>query len=52
MTILEVETKYCDKCEHQSYCHTPCALVLAALYDLPCEKEILQICKEKENKNG
>lgn len=50
-TTLEVTTKYCNKCENKSYCYKPCPLVLAALYDLPCEQELLQMCKEKENKN-
>lgn len=51
-TILEVKTKYCDKCEHQSYCYKPCPLVFATLWDLPCEQELLQMCKEKEGENG
>ena len=51
-TTLEVTTKYCDKCENKSHCHIICSLVLAALYDLPCEQELLQMSKEKENENG
>lgn len=50
-TIFEVKTKYCDKCKNKSYCYKLCPLVLAALYDLPCEQELLQMCKEKESKN-
>jgi len=50
-TILEVETKYCNKCENKNYCYKPCPLVLAALNDLPCEQELLQMCKEKEDEN-
>ena len=46
--LIEVKTKYCDRCYHSSYCHRPCALVLSALWDLPCEKEILNLCKKKE----
>ena len=51
-TPHEVKTKYCDKCKCKSYCYKPCPLVLAALNDLPCEQELLQMCKEKENKDG
>ena len=51
-SILEVQTKYCNKCQNQSYCLKPCPLVVAALYDLPCEQELLDISKEKENENG
>lgn len=51
-TTLEVTTKYCDKCENKSYCHIPCPLVLAALYDLPYEEDLLQMYKEKEGENG
>lgn len=46
--ILEVQTKYCNKCQNQSYCLKPYPLVVAALYDLPCEQELLQMCEEKE----
>lgn len=43
--ILTVKTKYCDRCNNSSYCYRPCSLVLAALWDLPCEKEIYEKCK-------
>lgn len=46
--LIEVKTKYCDRCYHSSYCYKPCALVLSALWDLPCEKEIFDLCKKKE----
>lgn len=45
-TIIEVKAKYCDKCEHQSYCYKPCPLALAALWNMDCEKVILHICKK------
>lgn len=45
-TTLEVTTKYCDKCENKNYCYKPCPLVLAALYDSPCEQKLLQMCKK------
>lgn len=49
-TILEVENKYCDKCENKGYCYKPCPLVTAALWDLPCEKELLRECEEKNRR--
>ena len=51
-TILEVETKYCNRCEHKNYCYKPCPLVLAALWDLPCEQELLQEFEENKNRRG
>lgn len=41
----EVQEKYCNKCSHKQYCYRPCPLVLSALFDLPCTKEIENICK-------
>ena len=49
-TILEVTTKYCNNCHHRGYCYRPCAVVIAAMWDLPCEKELLKTEEErKEN---
>lgn len=42
---IEVKAKYCDKCYNKNYCHTPCPLVNSALWDLPCEKQIYEMCK-------
>ena len=42
---IEVKVKYCDKCYNQNHCHTPCPLVNSALWDLPCEKQIYEMCK-------
>ena len=50
-TTLEVTTKYCDKCENKNYCYKPCPLVLAALYDSPCEQKLLQMCKKEGKRN-
>lgn len=47
--LIEVKTKYCDNCYHSSYCYKPCTLVLAALWDLPCEKEIFDLCKKNNH---
>ena len=41
---IEVKVKYCDKCYNQNHCRTPCPLV-SALWDLPCEKQIYEMCK-------
>ena len=40
----EVKAKYCDNCQNKEHCYTPCPLVNSALWDLPCEKEIYQMC--------
>lgn len=53
--MYEVKSKYCDNCKKQYSCHTLCPLVLSALWDLPCEKQIYDMClhtsKEREGKN-
>lgn len=45
--LIEVKVKYCDRCYHASYCYKPCPLVLSALWDLPCEKELRDMCNKK-----
>lgn len=50
-TIFEVEAKYCDRCQNRSSCYIPCPIVLAAINDLPCEQELLQMCKGKDDNN-
>lgn len=49
-TISEVENKYCNKCENKSSCINPCPLVTSALWSLPCEQKLLQMCKEKSRR--
>lgn len=49
-TKKEVEEKYCNKCENKIHCRIPCPLVTATLWDLPCEKELLQMCEEKSRR--
>lgn len=40
----KVKKKYCDICKHENHCYTPCPLVYAALWQLPCVAEIERIC--------
>ena len=44
--VQTIKTKYCDNCVNQNRCYTPCPLVSAILLDLPCEKEIYNLCKK------
>lgn len=46
-TKEEVEAKYCNICKNKNHCRILCAVVTAALWDLPCEKRLLQMCEEK-----
>ena len=48
----EVKAKYCDNCQNKEHCHTPCPLVNSALWDLPCEKEIYQMCTLTPKERG
>lgn len=45
-----VKSKYCDNCVNRNRCYTPCPLVNVALLDLPCEKEIYDLCKKVGDK--
>ena len=49
---IEVKIKYCDRCFNVNHCHTPCPLVLSALWDLPCEKEIYNMCTRTPKERG
>lgn len=48
----EVKAKYCDNCQNQKHCHTPCPLVNAALFELPCENQIYNMCTRTKEKTG
>lgn len=48
----EVNSKYCYNCKNKEHCHTPCPLVNSALLDLPCEKEIYQMCTRTPKERG
>ena len=48
----KVKTKYCDNCKNKRHCHTPCPLVNSALWGLPCEKQILEMCTRIKEKDG
>ena len=50
--LNEVKAKYCDKCKSKEHCHTPCPLVNSALWDLPCEKQIFDMCTRTPQKEG
>ena len=52
LTVLETLEKYCGRCAHQKYCYTPCALVNAAIWGLPCVEEIEKICGWKEEEHA
>ncbi len=41
-----IKSKYCDNCVNSNRCYTPCPLVNAAILDLPCEREIYNLCKK------
>ena len=45
--FYRVQERYCNNCRHKQYCYHPCPLVLSALCNLPCTKEIENICKNK-----
>lgn len=46
----DVKTKYCDNCVNRNCCFVPCPLVNAALLELPCEREIFNLCKKVGDK--
>lgn len=50
--MYEVKAKYCDNCKKQYSCHTLCPLVLSALWDLPCEKQIYNMCTRTKERGG
>ena len=50
--MYEVKAKYCDNCKKQYSCHTLCPLVLSALWDLPCEKQIYKMCTRTPKERG
>lgn len=43
--FYRVQERYCNNCRHKQYCYRPCPLVLSDLWNLPCTKEIENICK-------
>lgn len=48
----EVKAKYCDNCQNKEHCHTPCPLVNSSLWDLPCEKQIYDMCTRIPKERG
>lgn len=44
MEWYEALKKYCNICERKDVCHTPCPLVNAAIWDLPCVKDLERMC--------
>ena len=48
--MYEVKAKYCDNCRNQYSCHTLCPIVLSALWDLPCEKQLYDMCTRHQKK--
>lgn len=50
--MYEIKAKYCDNCKNQYSCHTLCPLVLSALWDLPCEEQIYNMCTRTPKERG
>ena len=49
-TKEEIEAKYCNICKNKKQCRILCVVVTADLWDLPCEKRLLQMCEEKRRR--
>lgn len=48
--LREANARYCNNCQRQLYCYTPCALVQSYMMGLPCTPELERLSgyQEKE----